>query len=33
VFAALAVITVIAAVLNLGVNALDRRNSRWKPVE
>jgi len=33
VFAALAVITLIATVLNLGVNALDRRSSRWKPVE
>ncbi|MPZ29026.1 MAG: ABC transporter permease subunit [Micromonosporaceae bacterium] len=33
VFAALAVITIIASVLNLGVSALDRRSSRWKPVE
>jgi NitT/TauT family transport system permease protein len=33
VFAALAVVTVIASVLNIGVNALDRRSSRWKPVE
>lgn len=31
VFAALSVITAIATVLNLGVNALDRRSSRWKP--
>jgi NitT/TauT family transport system permease protein len=33
VFAALAVITVIALILNLGVNVADRRSSRWKPVE
>lgn len=33
VFAALVVITLIATVLNLGVNALDRRSSRWKPVD
>lgn len=33
VFAALAVITVIATILNLGVTALDRRSSRWKPEE
>jgi len=31
VFAALAVVTVIATILNLGVNALDRRSNRWKP--
>ena len=33
VFAALAVITIIALVLNLGVNLADRRSSRWKPIE
>lgn len=33
VFAALAVVTVIASVLNICVNALDRRSNRWKPVE
>lgn len=32
VFAALAVITVIATVLNLGVRLLDRQSSRWKPL-
>lgn len=31
VFAALAVVTIIATILNLGVNALDRRSNRWKP--
>lgn len=33
VFAALAVIAVIAGVLNIGVNLLDRHSSRWKPVD
>lgn len=33
VFAALAVVTVIAAILNLGVRLLDRRAFKWKPVD
>ncbi|HET9080729.1 MAG TPA: ABC transporter permease [Trebonia sp.] len=33
VFAALVVLSVIAAVLNVGVNALARRTNRWKPLD
>jgi NitT/TauT family transport system permease protein len=33
VFAALIVLTVIAAILNQGVTLLGRRSSRWKPLE
>jgi NitT/TauT family transport system permease protein len=33
VFAALVVLSVIAAILNLGVNALARHANRWKPLE
>lgn len=33
VFAALIVLTVIAAILNQGVTLLARRSSRWKPLE
>ena len=33
VFAALVVLSVIAAILNLGVTMIDRRVSRWKPLE
>lgn len=33
VFASLLVLSVIAAILNLGVTMIDRRVSRWKPLE
>lgn len=33
VFASLVVLSVIAAILNLGVTMIDRRVSRWKPLE